>query len=213
MSETLADILPTKETAQAIRTALAQLDRRRDAAIERRDAAERDRLAALRTPSMALKVVLAAEAAKHEALIDLDRVALLRHDLSGRLQTATDREQDARLRQAVADARAEVAAAAEALRAALPDYAEAAAQIVRCCHLADRQKRALEAFRHAALATLPLGAVVPSGFDNPEIPIVRTRLSDVSLPGLPGDPWLYGSPPPTKVAPHIYQNSPNQWGP
>ena len=37
MSETLTDLLPAQETAEAIREAMFRLDRRRDEAIARRD--------------------------------------------------------------------------------------------------------------------------------------------------------------------------------
>ena len=160
MSEaTLADLLPEQETAAAIREAMGRLDRRRNAAIERRDAAARDRLDALRTPSMGLKVVLAAEAARHASAIDLDRLALLRHDLSSRLQVAIDRECVEAQEAEIAAARSNYEAAAEAFRDGLDVYRKAAEAIVRVLELEKAQQQARERYRSAVLAVVPVGGM------------------------------------------------------
>ena len=182
MSETLADILPAEETAQAIRAAMTKLDLRRDAAIERRDTAECDRLEALRTPSMALRVVKHAETARHDALIDLDRVALLRNDLSARLKVAVEREHAEAQQAEIEAARLDHQAKINAFRDRLDDYERCAQVVADVCRLEDAMRQAGERFRRTVLAALPIGASPPadpfSGVDRPRLDLA----SQVVLP-------------------------------
>ena len=192
MSETLTDVLPVDETASALRDAIKRLEKRRDAAIERRDVADGDRLDALRTPSMGLKIVLQAETAKHAATVELDRLALLRHDLSERLQASIEREQVAAHQAAVATAREQYQAAIDAFRDRLDDYERSAQIIAEVCGLEDAQRRAGDRFRSAVLAALPIGASLPgdplAGIEGP-----RLGLADqvVLPPARPRTPFFW----------------------
>ena len=107
---------------------------------------------------MALRVVKLAETARHDALIDLDRVALLRNDLSGRLQAAVERERIEAEEAVIAAARAECARSKTALQDHLPAYERAGIVIAETCRLEQAHQRALERLRRAVQATLPIGA-------------------------------------------------------
>ena len=212
MSAALAECRPRDESAAAIRDALAALSREKAAIEDRRQVAAANRATALSDPTASVRDIIKFEAQEREATIELERVALLQPDLVAKLQVAAARERDAKLQLAVVEARKDVAAAVEALRAALPDYAEAAAVIVRVCRLAESQTVALQEFSRAALAARQ-GASVPMGYDDPGIAAISNQFGEVSLPGLPGKPWLRGAPPLPNRVPHIYQNSPQRWGP
>lgn len=205
MSETLTDLLPDREATASIRAAMARLDRRRDEVIERRDVAERERLNALRTPSLGLKTVLAAEAARHAATIDLDRLALLRHDLSSRLQVAVDRERVDAQEAEIAAARLDYQAAADAFRGGLEVYKQAAEAITQVLHLEKAQQQARERYRSAVLAVVPVGGMPPP---NPTAGVDAVNLGlgkQVVLPDVVAGDFIWKvRPPPVNPAAHRF---------
>ena len=158
----LSDLVPTEDTSAAIREAIARTDRRRDAELERRAAASRERAEALSTFSMSPKVVHRCETELHEVGIQLERVGIIRARLYERLQVAIERERVEAQEAEIAAARTEYSSAVTAFRDALPDYERAAATICAVILLEQAQQRAGDRFRSAVLATLPVGATLPA---------------------------------------------------
>lgn len=182
---TLAGLRPRDDSSGAIRDALHDVALARQAAVDRVAIARDNRRRALTDPAATSADVEAFGRRAAEAGIELERLSALEPELEAKLGIAIRREAAARL--AVDVARADHAAAAEAMAKALPGYRKAAEQVVRLCELVRTHDAALAALKQAAAVA---NVSVAPAVDAPDAGF----LAHVVLPA-PGGGTLWGELP------------------
>lgn len=198
--KTLERLRPRDSSTEAILAALAAAAEERVNAVLHEGMAAAAHDHALLDPAATGKDIAAYEKRLDDARAMLRRLDVIEPELQRRLVAADAAGVTERQRQAVEEARQAFAAAAAAVEAALPAYQEHAAGVVRFCQLEQARQAALAYFRNTALHALPIGSLSYGSLE-PEVDHLATRIGQhVVLPGLPGQPMVWGklpSPPPT----------------